>query len=144
MKSKFLSGIVFIAAGLLLATGPYLLFPVCKGGMMVMRCHNTAKAELILGILMIAAGALTLITKSKKIRLWLNAATGLLAVLAILFPNAITGVCSKVHMSCRSLTLPSIAIISILLVFFTAVNTLYLFKQGNKGEIRDGTGIDPT
>jgi len=144
LKSKFLSGIVFIAAGFLLATGPYLLFPVCKGGMMVMRCHNTAKAELILGILIIAAGVLTLITKRNKVRLWLNTATGLLAVLAILFPNAITGVCSKVHMSCRSLTLPTITTISIALVVFTAANAFYLYKQGNKGEIRDGTGIDPT
>ena len=72
MKSKYLSGIVFIILGLLLAFGPSTIFPVCKGGMMVMPCQHTAKAELVLGILVIVVGMLLSIIKEVRVRTWLN------------------------------------------------------------------------
>ncbi|GAE87907.1 DUF4418 family protein [Acetivibrio straminisolvens] len=107
-----------------------------------MRCQSTAKAELVLGILTIAVGVLMLLIKNRKFRIGLNIAAIPIGILAFLFPNNITGVCSKVHMTCRSLTLPMLSLISIVLVVFAGINTVYLWKFESKGEIYDGICID--
>lgn len=142
MKSKYLSGIAFIILGLLLAFGPLTIFPVCKAGMMVMPCQHTAKTELVLGIFVIVVGILLSIIKEVRFRLWLNIAGVLLGILAVLFPNAITGVCSKSNMACRMLTLPALTVISIILIIFSAANVLFLYKPEKGREVADGTGID--
>ncbi|HOM02795.1 MAG TPA: DUF4418 family protein [Acetivibrio sp.] len=142
MKNKVFLGIVYLVFGVLLAVGPYLIFPVCKASMMAMRCQNTAKAELVLGILTIAVGVLMLLIKNRKFRIGLNIAAIPIGILAFLFPNNITGVCSKVHMTCRSLTLPVLSLIGIALVVFAGINTVYLWKFESKGEIYDGICID--
>lgn len=141
-RNRVLSGIVFAVFGALLAAGPYTIFPVCQAGMMAMRCQHTAKAELVLGILTIAAGVLLVSAKHKKFRIWLNITGIPIGILSFLFPNYITGVCSNIHMTCRSLTLPALNIISISLVVFSGINALYLWKFNNKGESFDGARTD--
>lgn len=142
MKNKVLSGIVYLVFGVLLAFGPYSIFPVCKSSMMAMRCQDTAKAELVLGILTIAVGVLMLLINHRKFRIGLNIAAIPIGILAFLFPNSITGVCSKVHMTCRALTLPVLSLTGIALVVFAGINTVYLWRFESKGEIYDGICIN--
>ncbi len=134
MRNKVLSSIVFFILGGLIVIGPYTIFPVCIGAMMPMKCQDTAKIEIVLGILTIAIGVLFLLLKNKKFRIWLNLVAIPIGILAFLFPSVITGVCSNPHMSCRSLALPALSIISIALIVFAAINTVYLWKFTNKGE----------
>lgn len=142
MKNRVLSGSVFFIIGILLAIGPYTIFPICKDAAMPMRCQTTAKAEVILGILTITIGVLLLIIKHIKLRILLNTLTIPVGILSFLFPNVITGVCSKMHMTCRSLSLPALSIISIALIAFAAINTFYLWKFIDKGENVNGQGTD--
>lgn len=142
MRSKWFFSIFYFVFGILLAVGPYTVFPVCLDKMMPMRCQNTAKAEIFLGILTIVIGVLLLFVKHKKLRILLNTLIIPVGSLAFLFPNVITGVCSKTHMTCRSLALPALSIISIILIVLAAVYTLYLWRWVSKGEDLDGKGID--
>lgn len=142
MNNKVLPGFVVIIFGILLAIGPHTIFPVCDSGMMTMKCHNTAKAELVLGIFTIVVGVLLIFGKRANFKIWLNIAGALLWALAFLFPNSITGVCPNAHMTCRSLALPALNIISIALIVFTTANVFYWWKRSKKGEVRNDTSTD--
>lgn len=142
MRSKIISGIVLIINGLLLAIGPYMIFPVCKGKMMTMPCQNTAKAELVTGCLVLVLGVLSLIIKNRRNKILLYTSVIIIGLLALLLPNALTGVCSQIHMTCRSLTLPALSIISLALIAIAGLNVFTLCKTESKGEITDGTGPD--
>ncbi|HHW66511.1 MAG: hypothetical protein PWP07_339 [Epulopiscium sp.] len=142
MKNKILFPITYLIFGTVLAIGPYTIFPVCRDTMMPMRCQNTAKAELILGVLTVAIGTLLLLIKHEKVKIVLNTLIIPVGILAFLFPNVITGVCSKIHMSCRVLTLPSLSILSIALTVLAAVHIFYLWQSAGKGENFDGHDVN--
>ena len=105
-----------------------------KGTGMVMKCFWTARAELGLGILIAILGALIIAFQSVQIRLGLNISIILNGILALLIPISLIGVCDGVHMSCHSLTLPALAVISSALIIAAVVNAIYLYQSDHKGQ----------
>lgn len=103
---------------------------------MVMKCFWTARAELGLGILIAILGALQIVFQSVQLRLGLNISIILNGILALLIPISLIGVCDSKHMSCHSLTLPALAVISSFLIIAALVNAIYLFKIDNKGQVK--------
>jgi hypothetical protein len=147
MKNRLLTGILFIILGGLIAIGPQTIFPVCEVHMAgpasmsipagtVMKCHWAARAELGVGFLIGLIGVFLIIFQSRQIRLGLSLALILNGILALLIPTALIGVCSSAHMTCRSLTLPALIIISSVIIVASAANVLYLHNFNRKGQVR--------
>jgi hypothetical protein len=133
MRSKIRIGVAFIALGLLAALGPTALFPVCDSGMMKMACHDTARAELWVGLAIAALGAAYALTRPAKIRIGLAAASGLGGALAVLLPTALTGVCKNADMICHSLTLPALVILGAATVALGAAGIALSARAARKG-----------
>jgi hypothetical protein len=102
----------------------------------VMKCHWTAQAELGIGILIALLGIFLLFSKSSDVRLGLSLALILYGLLVLLIPIALVGVCGSLNMSCRSLTLPALIILSSAVVFTAAANVYYLYHSRSKGLVK--------
>jgi hypothetical protein len=129
MKNRIFPGISFILLGLLIAIGPFTLFRVCEWDMMIMKCFWTARTELGIGILIAILGILTLLFTSSRIRLGLSITAALNGILILLIPTALIGVCEEPLLPCRVLTLPSLVILSSILIVISLVNAIVLFKK---------------
>ncbi|MDR0868640.1 MAG: DUF4418 family protein [Planctomycetota bacterium] len=134
--SSFTGGAALVL-GILIAFGPQTLFPVCPPmEYITMKCHSTARVEFALGLLIAFLGLLTLLTDSASFRCGLTVSIFLNAVLALLIPAVLVGVCPGVHMGCRALTLPALVILSGLLATGAAVNLGLYWRRG--GEKKNG------
>jgi len=91
-----------------------------------MACFWTGRAVLGVGALIAVSGVFFFIFKSKQIRLGLSLAAGLNGILTLLIPTVLIGVCEGRHMSCRTLTLPALTVLSMLTIAAAAVNVIYL------------------
>lgn len=178
MKNRFITGILFVILGGLIAFGPITIFPICgvhstqkmeekdsgqkssedemnmgskktdsskeadekssmnMGKSMVMTCHWTGRAELGLGIVIAILGALLIIISSAFIRIGLSISLTLNGILTLLIPTYFIGVCAGVHMSCRSLTLPALIIVSSIVILAGVINTIYLLVTNRKEQVR--------
>lgn len=105
------------------------------GTSMVMKCHWTARIELGIGILIVILGILLVVLQSVQIRLGLSISLVLNGILALLVPSVLIGVCGAVHMSCRSLTLPALTVLSSGDIIIALINTIYLYKADNKRKV---------
>lgn len=99
---------------------------------MVMKCHWTARAELGIGIFIALIGIFLLIFQSGQVRLGLSLALILSGVLALLIPTALIGVCGSLQMTCRSLTLPALTILSSIVIVTSVANVIYLNYSNRK------------
>lgn len=129
MKNKLINAFFYIIMGILLAVGPYTLFRVCDTSEKVMKCWWSVRAETAIGGLLVFAGILILLLKSKEIQYAINLNTIATGIVAILIPSKLIGGCAKEMMPCRSLTFPSIYIISVAIIIFSIGNIIYLKKK---------------
>ncbi|GHS90590.1 hypothetical protein FACS1894139_09880 [Planctomycetales bacterium] len=134
--SSFIGGAALVI-GILIAFGPQTLFPVCPPmEHITMKCHSTARVEFALGLLVAVLGLLTLLTASASFRCGLTVSIFLNAVLALLIPAVLVGVCPGAHMGCRSLTLPALVLLSGLLATGAAASIGLYWRRG--GEKKNG------
>jgi hypothetical protein len=134
MKNRIATGIITIIAGLLTAFGPSTIFSVCgptdEGKFM--KCHWTAQSEIGIGIIIAILGVSLIVISAKQIRLGISAGTALLAVLEILIPNKLIGVCGGEHMRCHALTLPVLTVLGAVTFVVLAANIVYLAYADRK------------
>ena len=117
MKRISASGIVTVVLGLLIVLTPALL-PVCQGflelasGKQVpMRCHWTARAEMLLGVLVLIVGLMIAFLKSPEGRQRLHHQVALLGAATILTPLFIIPTCANPDMACNVATKPALIIL---------------------------------
>jgi hypothetical protein len=125
MKISYLviSGIVLIGLGVLLAAGPWTIFPVCEaldppmyvttstGKQLPMPCGYTARAEIGVGALVVLGGVGMMLAKSPGTRkglAWMGLGAG---ALAIAIPTALIGVCANQSHPCVLETQPALILI---------------------------------
>jgi hypothetical protein len=122
--SKYIFGIAVIFLGAILVATPWRIFPVCGKGRFAPamgvaekphKCTNTLYAETALGFIAMALGCAAL-ARFSKIFIF-TASFGLmgLAVLVILFPLRLTGLCNMATMPCRMGTLPALVTIAVMM-----------------------------
>ncbi|MDR0842197.1 MAG: DUF4418 family protein [Acidobacteriota bacterium] len=122
MKRRLIAGIPVVLLGILVAIGPRTVFPVCGGWEdPSMHCHWTALAETGVGGVLALLGLGLLLCGRDEFAAALHWAVFLNALLALLFPVALTGVCPGTGMSCRLLTLPALVVLSSLLMASSAI-----------------------
>ena len=117
-------GVVILIAGILIVLTPWYIFPVCEVGKYAPaagaefgghRCHNTVIAENILGVMLILAGIAQVFFTGKKVIMGSSLFVIVSALLVILLPVTITGICKMQTMPCRYGTFPAFVVQGIIL-----------------------------
>jgi hypothetical protein len=86
------------------------------GHQISMKCHWTARAELVAGIPLFAIGAMTYFSRRKETRIVMGVLGSLLGVLVILLPTGLIGVCMNAEMLCNSVMKPFLILTGSLVV----------------------------
>lgn len=129
MKNRYLSGLFFILAGILLALGPNKLFAVCPVGDHIMKCFWTAKAELGVGLLVAAGGLSILGSSSREFHKGISLMEAFAALLAIAFPAVLIQGCKHPDMACNSRAFPFIYLVAGALLIGAVANFWYLHNK---------------
>ncbi|MBQ1270082.1 MAG: DUF4418 family protein [Clostridia bacterium] len=129
MKNKYVIGIALILLGALIAFGPQSIFSVCEfNPEKAMKCHWMAKAEMGVGLVILAEGILSMVFDDKNLRLGLCISALLLGVLTLALPHVLIGVCKNAHMPCVTLTRPALTICGIAVVLMSGLSAFSLKK----------------
>jgi hypothetical protein len=136
MRARIAAAVIILLGVLLLLT-PWLIFPVCGVGRNAVGgaraighhgCQGTLWAETAIGSATIIIGLLPLVWPKPRVlrpAAWASAGG---ALLAVLFPLFITGMCNFPAMPCRLATLPAIETVAALL----AINASFVLLAFRK------------
>jgi len=86
-----------------------------SGKTVPMKCTWSARAELALGIPLLALGALMFVSRRKETIRALSILSAILGILVILIPTSIIGVCMAADMSCNSILKPTMIVSGIII-----------------------------
>jgi hypothetical protein len=121
-EKKFrIIGVVLLICGLLIAIGPWTVFPVCEYGNTTMKCHYTADAEIVVGVMIALLGLLLFFAKSAETKIVIGIAEVGLGVFAVLLVTSLTGMCPSTTMECHILAEPMLKILGIVVAVLGAV-----------------------
>ena len=126
MKNRIGISLAYVVTGILTALIPTVIFPVCDSSEKKMACFYTGQAEIGLGIVIAILGLITVAIKSEDIRIGISISQIANALLVILFPIKLTGLCGMDMMPCRMGTEPALIVAAIILIVISAINILYL------------------
>jgi cytochrome bd-type quinol oxidase subunit 2 len=104
---KLISSAVDLILGLLLAIGPWTLFKVCGTAEKVMKCHYSAQAVTVLGVVLILFGLIRLLLDNRK-KLSSAANSIVVYAAAIAVPAFVIGGCANSAMHCQKVAFPCI------------------------------------
>lgn len=144
--------VVIGVLGLLLILVPLTIFPICSpstvfsGGStsgVVHRCHNTFYAESLMGVFTIITGFVAFFRPDRQmisnVSLWLF----ILAIIVVVLPLGVTGVCTMPNMSCRNGTVPGLVTVGVLMIF-AGLWGMLLVKRAPKSSARKPIGLRDT
>jgi hypothetical protein len=89
---------------------------LANGREIPMKCHWTGRAELGLGLPLLAVGLVTAVNRRKESYRSLGLLGGILGVVAILLPTTLIGTCGSPEMSCNTVMKPALILMGILAV----------------------------
>lgn len=142
MNNKPTVGIVVIVLGVLVSLIPIAIFPVCtnmielmNGKTLFMKCHWTARAELLLGILMIFDGILIMSFKKCETRIALSIMLFLFGLIALLIPTVVIGMCETATMACRVGTEPALIVMSVITMIVGIGNIFFQISSMKSEQI---------
>lgn len=118
MKKPDIAGLITAAMGFLIIIVPNWVLPVCEGMLELadgrhvpMRCFWTARAEIVLGALVLIAGLMVAFLSSAEARRRLHHLVAFLGVAVILTPLYIIPTCMNPDMACNVGTKPALIIL---------------------------------
>ncbi|MDD1676230.1 MAG: DUF4418 family protein [Methanomicrobiales archaeon] len=127
--------VLLCVLGVALLAAPWTFAPVCEvhgdfvqtvtGKQLPMPCGYTARAEIGVGALVMVTGVVLGITKSSEARRMLGFMGIALGALAIAFPVSIIGMCAKADHTCRTMTQPTITLISLGIIVVAGIVLYY-------------------
>ena len=154
--SRWISGVLFVALGLLIAIGPQTIFKPCSGLLQIytegmqgqsmqqmppsdaryvpMKCHWSANAEIGIGGAIAFLGILLLFFRKSPVRLGLSLAQAALGLVTVLIPSSLIGVCMGKTMQCRVLMLPLLLVLGCLVIAVSLANVSLLFREAGSGK----------
>ena len=142
---KITIGIIVIILGLLICLGPQFLFKVCElsmtadgyledccvepaedncCGLVISSypiCHWTARAEIGIGLLIVALGACMVVFTDPKTHLGLIIGVFMASLIAFAIPNFLIGGCGSLAMQCHQVAFPALTAESMVLLVFSAI-----------------------
>lgn len=132
MKNRVALSLIYLVAGLLVILIPTVLLPVCGASEKKMACHYTKQAEIGVGAIIIFSGIAVLVLGNELIRAGISLYQAAVAVLVVLLPAKLTGLCKMSEMSCRAKTYPGLIVIGVLLFVVSVAEFIYLFVKNGK------------
>lgn len=131
MNSKPTAGILAIILGGLVALIPKLIFPVCtdmielmNGKTLFMKCHWSAMAEILMGILIVLNGIMLILFRKREANMALGMVLFFLGLSVILIPTVIIGMCQTVTMACRVGTQPALVVAGVIVMIVGICNVI--------------------
>lgn len=122
---------VLIVLGIVIAVGPYTLYPICDvsmhGG-----CYDTGIAEVVLGIILVLAGVASLFMQDIRRRRLLWIVLIAVPVLSILFVTSITGTCGMSTMACNKTGEPGIVAVGVITAIVAVFDLLLLQNDARR------------
>lgn len=141
LKRNYVSGIISIILGLLIAIGPKLIFPVCSalleltsGKKIPMKCFWTSNAEIAVGALIVITGIILIVFMEHAAQIVTSIFLFLHGLTALLFPTFIIGVCPTETMSCHIATLPALIVLSSCVMLLAVINLIVKAVSAKKME----------
>ena len=125
------SAIVLSILGLLIAVGPYTIYPIC-GDAMDGPCHATGYAEAFIGISIAVLSAASLFVESHRSREFLGLAVLALSVLSVLVVTVIIGTCDSDMMACNRTGRPGMIASGAVAAVVSAVNLLLIKSDSRR------------
>jgi len=84
------------------------MLTLADGRQIPMKCHWTARAEVVVGLPLLVTGILLLFSKHNETRVSLSILGVIFGVSAMLLPTYLIGVCGSVDMVCNSIMKPAL------------------------------------
>ena len=128
MSARF--EIVLAALGLLIAAGPFTLYPICDSSM-AGPCNSTGYAEIAIGVLMSALAIVSLFVSNYRYRICIGLAILTLSVLSVLAVTTLIGTCEGSMMACNRTGKPGIIAVGTIAAIAGAIN-LVLIKSNSR------------
>jgi len=111
---KTLIVVTALMSGILLVLVPRFILPVCEyEGYPAMHCSDTARAEYVVGALLLVAGIGAFLLKSTRASIIGAVVSIILYIIAFLLPDKY-GYCHSSRMPCNYGTVPAIRLIAII------------------------------
>lgn len=132
MKNKWLFGFTLLVAGALIAFGPLTIIKVCDWSKMQMRCYYSSRAEIGIGIILMAAGVLYFLLEHWQARIVIGGIGIITGIVAVLIPSFLIGGCGDSRMACQSLSFPAIYLISGITILAALGNSISIYTGRRK------------
>lgn len=100
------------------------------GRQIPMKCHWTARAELVVGVPLFAVGLMTFLSRRKESKLILGILGSILGVLVVLLPTGLIGVCMNADMLCNSVMKPFLILMGSLTIVISLVMIIASILKG--------------
>lgn len=121
-----------LMSGILLILVPRFILPVCEyEGYPAMHCSDTARAEYVVGALLLAAGIGAFLLKSTRTAVISAVVSIILYIIAFLLPDKY-GYCQSSRMPCNYGTVPGIRFIAIIGGIIMVVAIISLVRSTRK------------
>lgn len=134
LTSNAIIALTLLVLGIILAVGPWVLFPICEvEGMLQpnglpMPCGFTARAEMVAGSLLFIGGLLLFFAKSNETKRVIAILSTAIGVWSVLIPVYLIGVCKNLDHPCVLETKPSLLIVGAAVVIVSLV-LLYMTRK---------------
>ena len=131
---KTLIAATAMMSGILLILVPRFILPVCeyRGFPAGMHCSETARAEYVVGALLVVAGIGAFILKSARRAAIISASVSIILYIAAYLIPDIYGFCRSNQMPCNYGTVPGIRFIAIISGMLIAVGIISLVKSARR------------
>jgi len=150
---KIIIGVIVIILGLFISLSPQFLFKVCDLSLASSEnaddccaepevnsccapsassfpiCHWTARAEIGIGLLIVALGACMIVFTDPKTQLGLIIGVFMASIIALAIPNFLIGGCSSLIMRCRRIAFPALNVESVILLVFSIIRLTVIAMQ---------------
>lgn len=129
---KKLVAVTAIVSGLLLLLVPRYILPACEYlGHPAMHCSDTARAEYVVGILLIVLGGMTAFLRSKSMPLACAVISDVLYIVAFLLPDKF-GYCHSTQMPCNYGMVPGVRFVAVVSAIIMSIALIRLVKSYRK------------
>jgi len=134
---KKLVAVTAIMSGILLLVVPRYILPPCEYlGHPAMHCSDTARAEFVVGGLLIVLGVASALVKLKAAGIFCSGISILLYAVAFRLPDTF-GYCHSAQMPCNYGMVPGVRFIAVLSAIIMVVAFVGAVKSYRKKEVHD-------
>lgn len=131
---KRISNYLPIVLSTLLSLGVLTVFRACSAmeDGSWMHCHTAQMRVFGLGLVLIALSVISLFVKNKIANIVLNAASVVVAIVAVITPGVLVSMCMMDTMRCHALMKPFVIVFGVLFIISDIVKVVFDFKSNDK------------